>query len=198
LTLAGFNAAAASIEVLQGNGTAILGTSKNDTISFAGMTSVTGLPYVDGLKGNDAIFGSELGDELRGNAGNDALSGGGGSDRLLGGAGNDTLSGGADADTFVFAESGSKNRDYILDYDFDQGDRIDLSALLDAGFGLTSLIADFVRLTLSGSNLLLQVDPNGLSGGAKFADVAVLSGYASNEADQVLVYFEQQAQTLSA
>jgi Ca2+-binding RTX toxin-like protein len=125
------------------------------------------------------------------------LNGGGGDDRLVGGVGKDTLLGGLGADTYQFAETGSKNVDQILDYDFEQGDRIDLSALLDANFGEFSLIADFVRVIASGENVLLQIDANGSTGGVKFADVATLAGYASNASGQVLVYFEQQAQQLT-
>ncbi len=45
----------------------------------------------NGGKGNDTIFGSQLGDSLDGGEGNDSLVGYGGSDTLVGGIGNDTL-----------------------------------------------------------------------------------------------------------
>jgi hypothetical protein len=51
------------------------------------------------------------------------------------------------------------------------GDVIDLSALLDANFGASSNIADFVRVTQTGSNVTVQVDPDGAAGGANFSDV---------------------------
>jgi Ca2+-binding RTX toxin-like protein len=198
VTLAGFNAAASSIEVWEGNGNAVLGTSKANVFDFSALESVTDLLYVDGGKGNDTIIGTKFNDDLRGGAGNDLLHGGDGDDVLIGGTGVDKLYGGAGADTFVFAESGSKNRDTIFDYNFAEGDVIDLSALLDANFNESSLVSDFVRLTVSGDNLLLQVDANGTAGGAKFADVAVLSGYSTAGIDQVLVQFEQQAHILAA
>jgi Ca2+-binding RTX toxin-like protein len=153
--------------------------------------------HIAGRDGKDYIEGFGGNDVLKGGKGNDQIRGGTGDDRLLGGAGKDILLGDLGADTYVFAETGSKNIDQILDYDFDQGDRIDLSALLDANFGQFSLVTDFVRVISSDENFLLQIDADGLSRGVKFADVATLSGHASNPSAQVLVFFEQQAQQLT-
>jgi Ca2+-binding RTX toxin-like protein len=198
LSLTNFNAASASIEVWQGDGAGLVGTSKTNTINLSGLTSVSGLAFVDGGSGNDTITGTQFADNLRGGAGSDKLYGNAGNDLIRGGAGTDTVSGGQGADTFYYAETGSKNRDTISDYKFSEGDKIDLSALLDANFSPDKNVADFVRLTVSGSNLILQVDTNGITSGAKFVDVAVLSGYATSGVDQVLVQFEQQTHVLSA
>jgi Ca2+-binding RTX toxin-like protein len=198
LTLKTFNAASASIEIWEGNGKAVVGTSSADTLNFSALTAVSGVSYIDGGKGNDVINGSQFADDLRGGAGNDTLTAGAGDDRVVGGEGVDLLRGGEGADTFVFAESGSKHKDTIFDYDFAAGDRIDLSALLDANFGPSSVVSDFVRLTASGSNLLLQIDGNGTAGGVTFVDVAVFSAAATAGVDQVLVDLEQQAQVLAA
>jgi serralysin len=149
VTLAGFNATASSIEVWQGNGQAVLGNTGANVLDFSGLTSASGLLYVDGGSGNDTITGTDFADDLRGNAGNDTLNGRDGNDTLTGGAGNDTLDGGASADTlnggagidlmtggagadtFVFAavsESTNTARDTI--WDFEEGsDKIDLHAI---------------------------------------------------------------------
>ncbi|MEX2129696.1 MAG: M10 family metallopeptidase C-terminal domain-containing protein [Xanthobacteraceae bacterium] len=198
LTLKGFNAASASIEVWEGNGQAVFGTTSANTLNFSGLTALSGMSCVDGGKGNDTITGSDFADDLRGGAGNDKVQGGGGDDRLDGGVGKDTLTGGADADTFVFKLSGATNFDVITDYNFEDGDVIELSALLDAGYGPTSNVSDFARLLTSGSDLRLQVDLNGSVGGQRFVDVALLQGYATADLNQVLVQFEQQAQVLAA
>lgn len=84
-----------------------------------------------GSNHDDTLTGSEANNILYGGAGVDILSGNDGDDILAGGLGNDTLTGGAGADTFVFAESGAGNADTITDYMFDDGDTIDLTALLD-------------------------------------------------------------------
>ncbi|ANE54558.1 hypothetical protein AYM39_04710 [Methylomonas sp. DH-1] len=49
------------------------------------------LPAIDGLAGNDKLFGSQYADTLIGGLGNDYLNGFSGSDVLIGGDGSDTL-----------------------------------------------------------------------------------------------------------
>jgi len=101
VTLAGFNALSSSIEIWEGNGNAVLGTSKANIFDFSGLDAVTGLLYVDGGKGNDTITGTNFADDLRGGAGNDTLYGGGGSDYVDGGSGNDVLHGNEDDDNLI-------------------------------------------------------------------------------------------------
>ena len=103
VTLAGFNATASSIEIWQGNGQGVLGTSANNTFNLSGLSAMTGLAFIDGGGGNDIITGSNFADDLRGGAGNDTLNGGEGDDTLTGGVGNDALNGGNGDDTFVIA-----------------------------------------------------------------------------------------------
>ena len=132
-----------------------------------------------GTIGDDTISG--LGNDiLVGGAGNDDLNGRAGADMLLGGSGNDPLrgavnailAGGTGADTFIFAETAAVNSASIVDYSFVDGDTIDLSPLLDAGFITGQPVSDFVRGVQSGSSITLQVDLNG--GGDSFVDVATL------------------------
>jgi Ca2+-binding RTX toxin-like protein len=91
VTLAGFNAADSSVEHWEGNDQAIIGTSASDSFDFSGLTTITGLAYVDGGKGNDVVVGSRFADNLRGGAGNDRIDGAAGDDILTGAAGNDTF-----------------------------------------------------------------------------------------------------------
>jgi serralysin len=91
-SLGGFSAAN-SIESWIGNNAAIVGTGADNVLDFSGLTTKTGLPYIDGGSGNDTITGTAFADDLRGNNGNDVLNGGGG---------NDLLNGGSGADTFAF------------------------------------------------------------------------------------------------
>ncbi|TXR47811.1 hypothetical protein FVA77_17335 [Phyllobacterium endophyticum] len=70
-------------------------------------------------------------------AGNDKLYGGAGDDKLIGGGGNrhpDTMSGGGGADTFVYLEPDGELGvqqfwDYIADYNFGEGDKVDVSGI---------------------------------------------------------------------
>ncbi|MBF7140973.1 MULTISPECIES: M10 family metallopeptidase C-terminal domain-containing protein [Pseudomonas] len=80
---------------------------------------------------------------LVGLGGDDTLTGGAANDRLEGDEGADRLSGGAGSDIFVYRKmtdsyvddaSGTAKQDLLLDFNEDQSDRIDVSAL-----GFTSL-----------------------------------------------------------
>ena len=92
---------------------------------------------IDGLEGNDQLYGGGFGDELVGGSGNDelhglegddhldggagddALYGGGGRDWLIAGAGEDVLNGGLGDDVYVI--SGGEDRKTINDGDFGAG-----------------------------------------------------------------------------
>ena len=94
---------------------------------------------VSGGNGDDLVDGDAGKDELYGNAGLDVLFGDSGRDYLEGGAGADVQWGGAGADRFVLrnlTDTGSINADadYIGDFSFAGGDRLDLSRI-DANEG---------------------------------------------------------------
>ncbi|WP_156139385.1 Ig-like domain-containing protein [Aeromonas diversa] len=88
-----------------------------------------------GGQGNDILFGQGGDDILFGGAGSDHLYGGVGNDTLIGGMGNDTLRGESGADTFAWQQGdagpGQMAKDYIVDFNRSEGDRLDLSDLLD-------------------------------------------------------------------
>jgi Ca2+-binding RTX toxin-like protein len=131
---------------------------------------------LEGNGGNDVLVAFAGGNTLDGGAGQDLLLGGGGNDQLIGGIGADALAGGSGADVFMFAELGTANADTIIDYNFAQGDAIDLSALLDSVFNPGDDIHAFVEITNTGSATEIRVDT---AGGGNFTagahDVAHLS-----------------------
>jgi Ca2+-binding RTX toxin-like protein len=92
------------------------------TLSF----TIVNFDDVQGTDSNDTIFGDSQ---------NNLLSGGLGNDTLNGGLGNDLLTGGDGADRFVF-NSRNQGIDIITDFNFGQGDRIQVSK---GGFGASSL-----------------------------------------------------------
>lgn len=98
------------------------------------------------------------------------------------------------ADTFALATT--ETADTILHYNFADGDKLDLSALLDTNFGPSSTPSDFVKLTQQGTDVHVQVDTNGPAGGAHFVDVAVLSNYSMSNADIVNAVFAGQEHQL--
>jgi Ca2+-binding RTX toxin-like protein len=104
--LVDFDTTANNIEQWDGNGKALLGTSADNTFDLSGLTSLTGLAYVDGSSGDDQITGSNSTSlDLRGGSGDDTLTAGSQGDTLTGGAGTDDFVGGAGNDTFVISGS---------------------------------------------------------------------------------------------
>ncbi|AOF90397.1 hemolysin-type calcium-binding repeat family protein [Sinorhizobium sp. RAC02] len=84
--------------------------------------------------GNDTLRGDAGANTVWGNGGNDNLNGGAGADKLSGGAGADKLTGGLGADQFIFSNLSdstlsTSGRDFIVDFNRSQGDKIDLAAI---------------------------------------------------------------------
>jgi Ca2+-binding RTX toxin-like protein len=113
------------------------------TDTLTSIESVGGSEWADTIRGdgNDNVLSGGHGDDLlEGRGGDDQLYDGndaggllGGDDTLIGGTGNDFMRGGDGADTYVFA-SGDGN-DTIDDFNFADGDRIDITAY---GFASTA------------------------------------------------------------
>ena len=189
------------------NGDTVVGTAAGETLNGGvGSTDVAnnGADILVGLDGNDILWGG---------AGSDLLLGGNGDDELHGGSGVDILSGGRGADKFFFSASSidadadglpTTNADNIVDYSFMEGDKIDVSALLDATFGAGtngSNVSDFVKLIHTpgdSTSLTLQIDVNGATGGANFVDAAVLSGYSQTSADVATIVFQATPHEITA
>ena len=109
-SLSAFNAATSSVEVWLGNNQGVLGTAGGDTLNFAGLVNMIGLPFINGGAGNDTIVGSNFADDLRGGAGTDAIKGGLGNDilQITGAeARNDALNGGGGVDRLKIVGAGA-------------------------------------------------------------------------------------------
>ncbi|HAT2714200.1 TPA: type I secretion C-terminal target domain-containing protein, partial [Aeromonas hydrophila] len=108
----------------------LIGGDGND-ILFGGAGNDT----LYGESGNDTLYGGSGNDTLYGGSGDDTLSGGLGNDILVGGLGNDILKGDGGADTFTWLQgdtaAGSVAKDYVVDFSKAEGDKLDLSDLLD-------------------------------------------------------------------
>jgi Ca2+-binding RTX toxin-like protein len=154
---------------------AIAGTSGDDTL-----IGTAGNDTLIGGDGDDIIFGQEGNDKLFGDAGNDTLYGGSGHNELRGGAGADTfvIDGNAVAETLAH---GTQMADLILDYNKDEGDKIDLSELLggvsNVNSGNIGQYAHIVADTSGGSGTThaLQVDLDGTGNASGFVTVAYLN-----------------------
>ncbi len=147
---------------------------------------------LDGLDGNDVLAAYHSGaNTLNGGAGDDLLLGGDGNDTLNGGNGHDVLAGGKGADLFQADALGSAHQDTIADYDFTQGDKLDLSALLDTVFHPGENINAFVQVTTENNDdLLVRVDTSGTGSFGNAQNAFVLAGANTGGADPIKIYFE--------
>jgi hypothetical protein len=149
-----------------------------------------------GGTGNDVLVAFNAGNTLNGEGGSDLLLGGSGNDTLIGGLGSDLLAGGAGADTFKWNASaaaeppGATNADTVVDYNFAEGDKIDLSALLDANYQNGDSISQFIRLSASGNNLSVSVDPNGTGSFASGLTYTLVGANTLSTTDPIRIFFE--------
>ncbi|MFM4831007.1 type I secretion C-terminal target domain-containing protein [Aeromonas rivipollensis] len=122
----------------QGGDDFLFGGAGND-ILFGG----SGNDTLYGESGNDTLYGGSGNDTLYGESGNDTLYGGSGNDTLFGGIGDDILKGDEGSDTFIWlkgdTEAGKVTKDYIADFSKSEGDKLDLSDLLDSDGSKSSL-----------------------------------------------------------
>ncbi len=122
VALAGFDAAAASVEILQGSARGLNGTNLADVFDLSGLTAApSGLRFIDAKGGNDTLIGSHFDDNLRGGAADDILDGRGG---------NDILDGGKGRDVFVFGDG--YGSDAVVKFEAGK-DQVDLTGLSGVG-----------------------------------------------------------------
>ncbi|WP_424630070.1 DUF5801 repeats-in-toxin domain-containing protein [Bradyrhizobium sp. SYSU BS000235] len=149
---------------------------------------------LEGLGGNDVLAAYHGGSNtLNGGSGNDLLLGGDGNDILNGGQGNDILSGGKGADTFKadLGAQGTGHQDTIVDYNFSEGDKLDLSSLLDAAFDPGDNINSFVKVSVSGDDLLVRVNTSGNGNFTDAQNTFLLAGaHTSGGGDPIKIYFD--------
>ena len=102
----------------------------------------TQIENAKGGTGNDIIKGNSADNYLFGFDGDDHLDGGAGNDQLEGGRGADTLTGGKGADTFIFASPLDGKADTILDFNFNEGDVLQLDHNIFTALQSGTLAAD--------------------------------------------------------
>uniref|UniRef100_UPI0012F81D99 VCBS domain-containing protein n=1 Tax=Aeromonas tecta TaxID=324617 RepID=UPI0012F81D99 len=144
----------------QGGNDFLYGGAGND-ILFGGV----GDDNLFGESGNDTLYGGSGNDNLYGGAGNDVLAGGLGNDMLVGGLGNDILTGNGGADTFVWQKGdttpGTLTKDYVTDFSKAEGDKLDLSDLLDNdGSKTESSLKGLLSVFQDNEGVHLQVKEN--------------------------------------
>ena len=136
----------------------IVGGKSGDTFNLLEEVSTDNFRFFDFVilieagKGSDLITGSDLADNLSGDAGNDRISGGAGADTILGGKGEDILIGGAGSDHLQGGDNADTYR--YEDDDFGDSEKVtDTSSKnkLDFNF-ITSDMTVTVNNTITASN----------------------------------------------
>jgi trimeric autotransporter adhesin len=126
---------------------------------------------INGLAGDDNLYGASGNDILNGGTGNDGLYGGDGNDSLTGGAGNDYLAGGAGADTYIFSKGDGS--DTVSNYDTDNSiDTVQFTNV--ATSDITAVYQD-----ITNQNLVIEY-----GAGNQVAVIAYFSGDNNYEVDQ--------------
>ncbi len=140
-----------------------------------------------GTEGDDILVGGSGNDILIGGDGDDILIGGAGDDILKGGAGENTLTGGEGADTFVLEDIDVA--DIITDYDFDEGDVVDISALLDGAQGadVAGNLENFVRVVVDDGEDEAGLEVDTAGGGDAFTRIATLQGIGAGDVVKVII-----------
>lgn len=181
----------ASIENVEGGlRTFTLSGATYDVQTLFNQTSDAAVIYA--LNGDDRIYGKGFDDTLIGLGGDDRIIGGGGSDTIYGGLGADRLDGGIGADIFKYTSTADSTvaaagRDRILNFDPNQGDKIDLT-LIDAVAGGSddafTVVTDrfhrvagelFLKEQANGFVVLGDTDGNGKADFSIFVDSATLT-----------------------
>ncbi|MGB3213141.1 MAG: calcium-binding protein, partial [Alphaproteobacteria bacterium] len=149
-------------------------------IALAGNDTLRGYGGDDELygdSGKDVLYGGLDNDLLHGGADKDKIYGEDGDDIIFGGKGADELYGGSGADTFWFdANDKGTGVDVIKDFSALDGDKIDISDVLERYNPATDDLSGFVRLTVSGSDTLVQADLTGPGVAGGFSTFAKIEG----------------------
>lgn len=157
-----------------GAGEALVGGDENEAFAAAA--------------GDDEVLGGGGRDVIDGGEGDDRLFGDDGDDLIIGGPGRDRLSGGAGADVFEIRTLGD-GADTILDFDATAGDRLDLTALIGAGFDPADDPAPWLRIRGApvAGRLVVEVDVDGAAEAHGFAGMVNLIDPAGVGADPLTI-----------
>lgn len=168
------------IERVDARGAEIHGTGSRDEMDFSN-ADLIGTIGIDGGGGRDRIIGSAGDDRISGGAGRDTLIGGAGDDILDGGRGRDRLEGGDGGDTFVLGQG----IDTIVDFDSAEGDRLDVSSIIDVP--QNEPFESYLRLEEDGNgNTEVLINPNGSGDDGRFSRAAVLEGTTGLRLDDIV------------
>jgi Ca2+-binding RTX toxin-like protein len=108
--------------------------------------------------------------QLIGNEGDNIIQALAGDDTLVGNAGDDTLTGGLGSDTFDY-NSNNDGHDTITDFSLSEGDKLDISDLID--YQASNNLADFVSVENIGNNSIVHIDSDGAGIGESYVSITL-------------------------
>jgi hypothetical protein len=187
-------------------------TLTNQQVADGLITHVSSFQYADGSEGKivDAQFNVKDGasdltlNTINGTDGNDVIYGTDGNDKIAGGEGNDVLYGNGGDDVFVIGSKpidlGDHNPYQTPDTipqvandnggvdtigDFEIGDVLDISGLLQGYDPVQDSINDFVFKTESNGNTTVFIDPTGSGDASHATAVAILQGVTGLSIEEI-------------
>ncbi len=113
--------------------------------------------------------GDGFDNQLIGDGGDNIIRGLAGDDTITGNQGDDTLSGGLGSDTFVY--SNNNGNDTITDFSLFEGDKLDLSDLVDYQEGQN--ITDFISVENTNGDSIISVDSDGVGIGESYVNITL-------------------------
>ena len=152
---------------------------RDDTLSYIRNNIIELSQESKNGNGDSRLGGDDL---LNGGDGNDIIIAQEGDDIIIGGAGSDILYGGTGDDVFLFEDI---NEGVDLVKDFEAGDLLDISGLLNSYDAVQDSINDFVFATESGGNTTISVDANGSGNAGHATNLVVLEGVTGLAIDQI-------------
>ena len=119
----------------------------------------------------DVIMRGDVNDnQLIGDEGDNIIQSLAGDDTLVGNAGSDTLTGGLGSDTFDY-NSNNDGHDIITDFNLSEGDKLDISDLID--YQVNNNLADFVSVENIGNDSIVHIDSDGTGIGESYVSITL-------------------------
>ncbi|HYD18830.1 MAG TPA: type I secretion C-terminal target domain-containing protein [Patescibacteria group bacterium] len=125
--------------------------------------------------------------DATGNALANILIGNAGSNILSGGDGTDTMTGGLSDDIFMLDTTGFASIDVVTDFNTGQGDALDIGDLLTGFDPMSDILTEYVRVSDSGSDSIVEIDRDGAGTGFGWTQVATLTGVTGLTDEDALV-----------
>jgi hypothetical protein len=132
------------------------GSTSSSTQSGSSSSGTT----INGTSAKDVLQGTNGDDIIHGRGGADTIDGRDGDDLIHGGNGGDTITGGRGADLFLYQYL-SEGGDTVTDFNYSEGDKLDVTALLKNFDPANDRLDDFVKVQEINGDTHVSIDIDG-------------------------------------